>query len=160
MRKRTGIVSPCWSPDGQRLAFATIVEPARTHNGKAKGQEDIWVIGADGANRRRLTDGNSTNLTPFWAVDNRVYFISDHSIDLSHQGRELAGPRRQRAESRAGRGHQQCRGGAMAHDIADGEEPASAGAAMGTEFEKIVIVPTGGVAVMAASDDRMARAST
>lgn len=71
------IVSPCWSPDGQRLAFATIVEPARTHNGKAKGQEDIWVIGADGANRRRLTDGNSTNLTPFWAVDNRVYFISD-----------------------------------------------------------------------------------
>ncbi len=71
------IVSPCWSPDGKRLAFGTIVEPARTLNGKPQGQQDIWTIDADGANRHRLTDGRGSNLTPFWAVDSRVYFISD-----------------------------------------------------------------------------------
>ena len=29
------------------------------------------------AYRQRLTDGNGTNLQPYWAKDNRVYFISD-----------------------------------------------------------------------------------
>ncbi len=71
------IVKPSWSPDGKSLAFTTIVEPARTHGGKPLGQQDIWLIDADGTNRRRLTDGNGSNLMPFWAVDNRVYFISD-----------------------------------------------------------------------------------
>jgi Tol biopolymer transport system component len=71
------IVKPSWSPDGQRLAFCTIVEPARTNGGKPLGQQDIWAIDADGTNRRRLTDGAGSNLMPFWAVDNRVYFVSD-----------------------------------------------------------------------------------
>ena len=74
------IVSPSWSPDGRKLAFATIVEPARIDGkGKPEGQQDIWTINADGSNRHRLTDGNGTNLLPCWAADNRVYFISDRS---------------------------------------------------------------------------------
>lgn len=71
------IVSPSWSPDGKHLTFATIVEPARTAGGKPQGQQDIWMINADGANRRRLTDGSGTNLEPHWSADNRIYFISD-----------------------------------------------------------------------------------
>jgi TolB protein len=88
------IVSPCWSPDGRRLAFATVLDPARaaTSGGRrvrataAKGaapqvesrtRQDIWTIDADGGNRQRLTDGNGTNLSPCWASDNRIYFISD-----------------------------------------------------------------------------------
>src|SRR3954454_20357547 len=88
------IVSPCWSPDGRRLAFATVLDPARaaTSGGRgvrataAKGaapqvesrtRQDIWTIDADGGNRQRLTDGNGTNLSPCWAADNRIYFISD-----------------------------------------------------------------------------------
>ncbi len=73
------IVKPTWSPDGKELAFCTIVEPAKTNNGKPIGQQDVWIINADGTNRRRLTDGKSSNLMPAWAVDNRVYFISDRS---------------------------------------------------------------------------------
>lgn len=73
------LVSPSWSPDGRHVAFVSIVEPAQVRNGKPQGQQDIWVLDADGTNRRRLTDGTATNLTPCWAVDNRVYFVSDRS---------------------------------------------------------------------------------
>jgi TolB protein len=71
------IVSPTWAPDGKRLAFTTIVEPAQMNKGRPRGQQDIWVIDADGGNRHRVTDGTGTNLSPAWAADNRVYFISD-----------------------------------------------------------------------------------
>jgi Tol biopolymer transport system component len=72
------IVSPSWSPDGKKMAFATIVEPARTSGkGKPEGQQDIWTIHADGTNRHRLTDGNGTNAVPCWGADNRVYFVSN-----------------------------------------------------------------------------------
>jgi TolB protein len=73
------IVAPSWSSDGTRLAFATIAEPSHNSNLKAVGQQDIWVINADGSNRRRLTDGVAMNLSPWWAADNRIYFISDRS---------------------------------------------------------------------------------
>lgn len=66
------IVAPSWSPDGKRLAFTTVVQ---TVNGA--GQQDVWTVNADGANRIRLTDGNGLNLTPAWSADNRVYFVSD-----------------------------------------------------------------------------------
>jgi Tol biopolymer transport system component len=71
------IVSPGWSPDGKKLAFTTILDPKKGADGKTVGQQDVWIVNADGTGRRRLTDGNGTNLTPFWAVDNRVYFVSD-----------------------------------------------------------------------------------
>lgn len=71
------IVAPSWSPDGKRLAFATIVEPARMNGGRPIGQQDVWTINADGTDRQRLTDGNGINLQPFWGRDNRVYFVSD-----------------------------------------------------------------------------------
>jgi TolB protein len=71
------IVSPSWSPDGKRLAFATIVEPARMSAGRPVGQQDVWTINADGTERQRITDGNGTNLQPCWGRDNRVYFVSD-----------------------------------------------------------------------------------
>lgn len=42
-----------------------------------RGQQDVWTVDADGTNRQRLTDGNGTNLSPYWGADNRIYFISD-----------------------------------------------------------------------------------
>jgi TolB protein len=76
------IVTPAWSPDGRKLAFATVVEPAGVEpagegSGKPHGQQDVWTIDADGTNRQRLTDGSGSNLMPFWGADGRVYFISD-----------------------------------------------------------------------------------
>lgn len=69
------IVTPSWSPDGKKLAFTTVVQPVEGSSGA--GQQDVWTIDADGANKHRLTDGNGTNLSPAWASDNRVYFVSN-----------------------------------------------------------------------------------
>jgi TolB protein len=71
------IVAPTWSPDGKRLAFATISQPTANSSGKAGGQQDIWTVDADGSNRHRVTDGIGMNLSPCWSSDNRIYFISD-----------------------------------------------------------------------------------
>jgi TolB protein len=71
------IVAPCWSPDGRKLAFTTVVQPTATTPKAAAGQQDVWTVDADGANKHRLTDGNGTNLQPSWAADNRVYFVSN-----------------------------------------------------------------------------------
>ncbi len=68
------IVAPAWSPDGKKLAFATVVDPTA---GQAKSQQDVWTINADGTNRQRMTDGSGVSVSPFWAVDNRVYFVSN-----------------------------------------------------------------------------------
>ena len=70
----SAIVAPTWSPDGKKLAFATVVDPTQ---GKGKTQQDVWTINADGTNRQRLTDGSGVSVAPFWAPDNRVYFVSN-----------------------------------------------------------------------------------
>ncbi len=75
------IVSPSWSPDGKRLAFATVLDPAHGPTvgaaARSRGEQDVWTIAADGTDRRRLTDGNGVNLSPCWAADGRVYFVSN-----------------------------------------------------------------------------------
>lgn len=71
------LVWPTWSPDGQRLAFATILSPDGPSPDRARPRHDIWTVSADGSNRQRLTQGTGTNLSPFWAVDNRIFFVSD-----------------------------------------------------------------------------------
>ena len=71
------IVSPAWSPDGKRLAFATVLDPGRSDGKRGRGEQDVWTISADGTDRRRLTDGNGVNLSPCWAADGRVYFVSN-----------------------------------------------------------------------------------
>ena len=78
------IVSPALEPGRQAAGVrdgraAQPRRPRRRQGGTParRGQQDIWTVDADGANRQRLTDGNGTNLCPFWAADNRVYFVSD-----------------------------------------------------------------------------------
>jgi TolB protein len=54
--------SPAWSPDGRRIAF---VRP----RGNFKYSE-IWVVNADGTQRRRLTR-NTEDFAPDWSPDGR-----------------------------------------------------------------------------------------
>ena len=96
------IVSPAWSPDGSRIAFATIVEPQRAEAAHPVGQQDIWTINADGTERHRLTDGSASNLTPFWAADNRVYFVSDRAGPECIWSVRADGPSPSQTTARAG----------------------------------------------------------
>ncbi len=71
------VITPAWSPDGAHLTFATVVDPSNAAADHSNGQQDIWIVNADGTGRRRLTEGAGSNLMPCWSVDDRVYFVSD-----------------------------------------------------------------------------------
>ncbi len=53
--------SPDWSPDGRRIVYA----------GFSSGNADIWTIGADGTDARRLTRSEIFEYTPRWSPDGR-----------------------------------------------------------------------------------------
>ncbi len=84
------VVNPAWSPDGRRLAFATIPNPTHKY-GERPENADIWIIDIDGGARANLTNGLFVNLMPTWGQDNAIFFVSDRSgkdnlwsIDPSH----------------------------------------------------------------------------
>jgi Tol biopolymer transport system component/DNA-binding winged helix-turn-helix (wHTH) protein len=62
--------TPRWSPDGRWLAF----------DSRHEGASHIYVIGADGGQPRRLTNGDGENQVPSWSRDGRwIYFNSNRS---------------------------------------------------------------------------------
>jgi Tol biopolymer transport system component/DNA-binding winged helix-turn-helix (wHTH) protein len=62
--------TPRWSPDGRWLAF----------DSRHEGASHIYVIGADGGQPRRLTNGDAENMVPSWSRDGRwIYFNSNRS---------------------------------------------------------------------------------
>jgi Tol biopolymer transport system component len=63
--------SPCWSPDGTRIAFDAQAED---------GQRDILVIDAAGGRPERLTPYPSNEIRPSWSRDGKwIYFQSNRS---------------------------------------------------------------------------------
>ena len=63
-----------WSPDGQQIAFTS----AELFNADLLASSDIFVMDADGANRRNLTNHEALDETPDWSPDgNRIAFSSD-----------------------------------------------------------------------------------
>jgi Tol biopolymer transport system component len=50
---------PSWSPDGRRIAFAQLRRGG-------VGRSDIWVVGADGADRTRITRSPGSDTDPSW----------------------------------------------------------------------------------------------
>jgi Tol biopolymer transport system component len=56
---------PIWSPDGTQIAF---VSTRNGPGGTPYGPDNIWVVNADGTNRRQLTtDGGNSH--PTWSPD-------------------------------------------------------------------------------------------
>ena len=69
---------PSWSPDGRKIAFAS------TRDGRLDTPEHIFVMNADGKERRNLTGDTdlSKNLYSTWSPDGRkIAFESQHIFD-------------------------------------------------------------------------------
>jgi TolB protein len=62
-------MEPAWSPERCRIAY---------HSPTSKGNDDIYVITADGKSVRQLTTDPSWDVSPDWSPDgNRISFLSD-----------------------------------------------------------------------------------
>jgi hypothetical protein len=78
-----------WSPDGGRLAFASV----RDRNGKRCGSDEcnyageIYIAAADGSGLRRLTANEGDDAYPAWSADgSRILFSSDRNLPERDSG--------------------------------------------------------------------------
>jgi TolB protein len=60
---------PRWSPKGDLIAYTT-----------RSGTHDIWVVGSDGSNARRLTSGPGDNESPTWAPNGRYLMFQSSRL--------------------------------------------------------------------------------
>ncbi len=67
------MINPNWSPDGQWLVYAE-----RPVNGSSTNTS-LWMVGVDGSGRVRLSGDQSRALSPIWASNNRLYYVSNRS---------------------------------------------------------------------------------
>jgi Tol biopolymer transport system component len=66
----TSAYSAAWSPDGRRIAYVSYNERSNI--------SEVWVMNADGSDRRRLTHlGDAGANGPTWAPDSRTIAFSD-----------------------------------------------------------------------------------
>ena len=67
-----------WSPDGKQIAFRS----AKVFKWDILFHSDIWVMDADGANPRNLTNHHAQDSSPDWSPDGmQIAFHSDRNRD-------------------------------------------------------------------------------
>ncbi len=68
-------INPSWSPDGERIVFATVGK-SLIRRDTLNEADDLWIVGADGSLPVRLTTSESADWMPTWSSDGRIYFVS------------------------------------------------------------------------------------
>ncbi len=75
--------SPSWSPDGERIVFVS--HRAGHFKSKFLITSEIYVMGTDGGNQRRLTENRKNDESPSWSPDGkRIAFASDRKGDFEN----------------------------------------------------------------------------
>ena len=74
----SAIMHPNWSPNGETIVFATVLDPYTSENGMPKNAE-IWTIALDGTSKTALTSGGYCNLRPTWGATDKVFFTSNRA---------------------------------------------------------------------------------
>lgn len=74
-------INPCWSPEGQFIAFATVHKsPEARFDDRVWRGDDIYVVGRDGRGLLQVTDDPQPTWEPCWSArDGRVYFVSERN---------------------------------------------------------------------------------
>ncbi len=68
--------APAWSPDGQKIAFASVRD----------GNQEIYVMNADGSGQQRLTRNTAGDYAPAWSPDGRkIAFVSQRDGHVNHE---------------------------------------------------------------------------
>ena len=78
------LITPSWNGDGSQIAYSAVTPSAEMDETLEPMPEtaDIWIVDIDGKSRVKLTDGHTSNFSPTWSPDGRVFFTS------SREGRE------------------------------------------------------------------------
>ncbi|HEY0787985.1 MAG TPA: S9 family peptidase [Thermoanaerobaculia bacterium] len=70
------ISEPVASPDGTLVAFTL----RATDLDANRGRTDVWIVGTDGKDLRRMTSDPASDSTPRWSPDSKtIYFLSSRS---------------------------------------------------------------------------------
>jgi len=78
-------IQPAWSPDGERIAFAS----------RRDGQGHLFVMNADGSGTKRLTSGAVEDANPSWSSDGtRIVFERGVAAQLYVMGAGGENPQR------------------------------------------------------------------
>lgn len=76
---------PTWSPDGRQIAFMANRGGREEEIVSSTNEDyDIWIVGADGGEPRKLTRNTGPDINPIWSPDGRSIAFSTVAYQGSH----------------------------------------------------------------------------
>ncbi len=74
---------PAWSPDGKRIAFS-LASQIDVLGDADPGDNDIYIMNADGTGLTALTNDRALNISPSWSPDGKQIAYTSHKDGLPH----------------------------------------------------------------------------